>query len=59
MRAKDLIYHVDCFTCISCQKRLVSGERFTVKNDEIHCRAECEALEVTILRYFSQMFLLT
>jgi len=31
MRARDRIYHVDCFRCVACQRRLVSGDEFAVR----------------------------
>lgn len=35
MRARDRIYHIDCFRCVTCQRRLVSGDEFAVR------RADC------------------
>jgi len=31
MRARDRVYHVDCFRCVACRRRLVSGDEFAVR----------------------------
>uniref|UniRef100_F1L0E8 Insulin gene enhancer protein isl-2b n=1 Tax=Ascaris suum TaxID=6253 RepID=F1L0E8_ASCSU len=46
MRARHLVYHVNCFTCLSCEKRLVPGEEFIIKDDELYCRADCEPTNI-------------
>lgn len=51
-RARDKVFHVDCFCCTVCQKRLDTGEelyilngnRFICKQDYMNCRpGECFA----------------
>ena len=45
-RARDKVFHVDCFCCTMCQKRLDTGEelyilngnRFICKQDYMSCR---------------------
>lgn len=45
-RARDKVFHVDCFCCTVCQKRLDTGEelyilngnRFICKQDYMSCR---------------------
>ncbi|XP_039269670.2 LIM/homeobox protein Lhx9-like [Styela clava] len=39
MKARELIYHVACFTCITCRRILVPGERFSIDQDtgRLHC----------------------
>lgn len=34
MRACDRIYHIDCFRCVTCQRRLVSGDEFAVRRGD-------------------------
>uniref|UniRef100_A0A183V476 LIM zinc-binding domain-containing protein n=1 Tax=Toxocara canis TaxID=6265 RepID=A0A183V476_TOXCA len=46
MRARHLVYHVSCFTCLSCEKRLVPGEEFIIKDDELYCRSDCDATNI-------------
>jgi len=31
MRARDRVYHVDCFRCVACRRRLVSGDEFAAR----------------------------
>ena len=39
MRAKNRIYHLDCFSCETCKKRLVQGDEFSVQSDgRLFCR---------------------
>ena len=39
MRARDRVYHVHCFRCITCQCRLVSGDEFALRADD--CALVC------------------
>ena len=41
MRARNLIFHIPCFSCYSCKSPLRPGERFLIKEDELYCRTEC------------------
>jgi len=34
MRARNRIYHVDCFRCVTCQRRLVSGDEFALRRSD-------------------------
>lgn len=45
MRAKNNIYHMDCFSCVSCGRQLVPGDEFALRDDGLLCRADHEALE--------------
>ncbi|CAH1786675.1 unnamed protein product [Owenia fusiformis] len=42
MRAKDLVYHLSCFTCTSCNKTLSTGEHFGMRDSIIFCREHYE-----------------
>ncbi|KAK0425618.1 hypothetical protein QR680_009291 [Steinernema hermaphroditum] len=44
MRARNLVFHVDCFTCFSCDRHLAPGEEYVVKEDELYCRPDCDPL---------------
>lgn len=37
MRARHLVYHVDCFLCAVCSRPLVPGNRFTLLSDGLLC----------------------
>jgi hypothetical protein len=41
MRARNLVYHIPCFTCCTCRQPLRHGERFLIRHDELYCRQEC------------------
>jgi hypothetical protein len=38
LRAKQFIYHLGCFTCVSCNIPLHPGDEFGLKDDLIYCR---------------------
>lgn len=47
MRApRERVYHVDCFRCIVCQTRLVSGSEFALRpsDSEIVCRSDYDTI---------------
>lgn len=44
MRAKDLVYHLDCFICNWCQIRLNQGDYFGLKGRLVYCRTHYEML---------------
>ncbi|RXM97852.1 LIM domain transcription factor LMO4.2 [Acipenser ruthenus] len=37
MRAQGNVYHLKCFTCSTCQNRLVPGDRFHYINGSLFC----------------------
>lgn len=42
MRARNLAFHLDCFTCVTCNRRLGTGEQFVVNGNELYCQSvEC------------------
>lgn len=42
MRARNSAYHLDCFTCVTCNRKLGIGEQFVVNGNELYCQApEC------------------
>ena len=38
MRAKNKIFHLECFRCAACEKQLVPGEEFSLRHDELFCK---------------------
>ncbi|CAF1122952.1 unnamed protein product [Rotaria sp. Silwood1] len=38
LRAKQFIFHLDCFTCVTCNILLHPGDEFGLKDDLIYCR---------------------
>ncbi|CAF0962213.1 unnamed protein product, partial [Didymodactylos carnosus] len=47
MRAKYKIYHTECFRCDICDKLLLPGDEYSLKENEIYCRADHDQLEKT------------
>jgi len=45
MRARDFIYHVDCFRCVACNRPLTAGEEFALRDDVLLCRADYDAVD--------------
>ncbi|KAJ1146234.1 hypothetical protein NDU88_012514 [Pleurodeles waltl] len=44
MRARDLVYHLNCFTCSTCNKMLTTGDHFGMKDSLVYCRLHFESL---------------
>jgi len=44
MRAWDLVYHLNCFTCTTCSKMLTTGDHFGMKDSLVYCRLHFETL---------------
>ncbi|KAJ6652842.1 hypothetical protein lerEdw1_010560 [Lerista edwardsae] len=44
MRARDSVYHLNCFTCSTCAKMLTTGDHFGMKDNLVYCRLHFEAL---------------
>ncbi|XP_040018462.2 insulin gene enhancer protein ISL-2B isoform X1 [Gasterosteus aculeatus] len=40
MRARDNVYHVECFRCSVCSRHLLPGDEFSLRDDELLCRAD-------------------
>lgn len=38
MRARNKIYHPDCFCCESCSRQLVSGDEFALRDEHLFCK---------------------
>ncbi|XP_061420590.1 LIM domain only protein 3 isoform X1 [Lethenteron reissneri] len=42
MRARDNVYHLDCFACQLCNHRFCVGDKFFLKNNMILCQMDYE-----------------
>ncbi|TWW76082.1 Rhombotin-1 Cysteine-rich protein TTG-1 LIM domain only protein 1 [Takifugu flavidus] len=42
MRARDNVYHLDCFACQLCRHRFCVGDKFFLKNNMILCQLDYE-----------------
>jgi len=38
MRAKDYLFHPDCFSCVVCNRLLVPGDEFSIKRGQLYCK---------------------
>lgn len=54
MRARDLVYHLNCFTCISCSKTLTTGDHFGMKDSLVYCQLHFETLKGEYQTRFDQ-----
>jgi len=44
MRARHLIFHVDCFRCAVCERLLAAGDQFALTpGDRLCCRADLDS----------------
>ena len=44
MRARELIFHVNCFRCAVCERRLAAGDQFALTTgDRLCCRADLDS----------------
>ncbi|KAG7264056.1 hypothetical protein CRUP_027452 [Coryphaenoides rupestris] len=37
MRARDAVYHIECFRCSLCSRQLLPGDEFSLREDELLC----------------------
>ena len=45
MRAKNKIFHLECFRCVACDKQLVPGDEFALRPDGLVCKEDHANLE--------------
>lgn len=45
MRARDIVYHLHCFSCTSCGVPLSKGDHFGMREGLIYCRPHYELLD--------------
>jgi LIM domain len=44
MRARNQVYHVDCFRCVACGRHLVPGDEFALSDEGLLCRADHDSI---------------
>ncbi|CAG7829482.1 unnamed protein product [Allacma fusca] len=44
MRAKDLVYHLQCFVCVICSRVLNKGDHFGMRSTGLYCEAHYNLL---------------
>ncbi|XP_032527145.2 protein apterous-like isoform X2 [Danaus plexippus] len=44
MRARDLVFHVHCFSCALCSARLTKGDTFGIRDSAVYCRLHYETM---------------
>ena len=37
MRAKNRIFHLECFRCVACEHQLIPGDSFALRDDGLFC----------------------
>lgn len=42
MRVQGQVYHLGCFTCCECERRLQRGDEFVLKEGQLLCRMDYE-----------------
>lgn len=42
MRVLENVYHVHCFYCCECERRLQRGDEFVLKEGQLLCRSDYE-----------------
>ncbi|NXJ62693.1 ISL2 protein, partial [Rostratula benghalensis] len=40
MRARDHVYHLECFRCAACGRQLLPGDQFCLRDRDLLCRAD-------------------
>ncbi|CAG5136179.1 unnamed protein product, partial [Candidula unifasciata] len=45
---KSTVYHLNCFRCIVCNKPLVTGDEFAIREDGIFCRADHDVVDRSV-----------
>ncbi|XP_068618151.1 protein apterous-like isoform X2 [Battus philenor] len=44
MRARDLVFHVHCFSCALCSTPLTKGDTFGIRDSTVYCRLHYETM---------------
>ncbi|XP_033108816.1 insulin gene enhancer protein isl-1-like [Anneissia japonica] len=49
MRARNKIYHIDCFRCVACTRQLIPGDEFALREDGLFCKEDHDVLEKAVI----------
>ncbi|XP_056587631.1 LIM/homeobox protein Lhx2a [Triplophysa dalaica] len=44
MRARDLVYHLSCFSCVTCDKMLLTGDHYGMRDTSVYCQIHFESV---------------
>ncbi|XP_051955265.1 LIM/homeobox protein Lhx2-like [Xyrauchen texanus] len=44
MRARNLVYHLNCFSCATCDKVLFTGDYFGMRDTSVYCQVHFEMI---------------
>ncbi|RUS82787.1 hypothetical protein EGW08_009451 [Elysia chlorotica] len=45
---KSTVYHLNCFRCVVCNKPLVTGDEFAIRDDGLFCRADHDGMDRSV-----------
>ena len=46
MRARDCVFHLECFACVHCKRVLTTGDSFGMHDSKVYCRIDFQTLVV-------------
>lgn len=48
MRARNKVFHIDCFRCVACSRQLIPGDEFALRDDGLFCKADNDIVERSV-----------
>ncbi len=46
MRARDCVFHLECFACVQCKRVLTTGDSFGMNGNKVYCHADFQTFVV-------------